>query len=300
MSRDMKSNLKSLLKHIPFLDQYLYKRVHQRRFKTEVQLIKGIHQNTNQHPSIIHFSFNKAATQYVSSILRRCAVENGIVPVGINEYAFNIDFPFLDHLSAEEMQQYKHIFKSEGYLYSVFGGMIEGISNLEKYKIVLATRDPRDILVSSYYSVAYSHPVPRTSGRKQDTFIAKRSVARESAIDDYVLSESGKVYDIFSRYKDLLLDKYENVYITTYEQMVSDFESWLTNLIAYCELELSQEFIQSLLEENKANKPKEEDVTQHNRKGQPGDYQEKLQPETIETLNETFKPILARYHYRQA
>ena len=297
MSRSAKNNLKSLLKYFPVLDQYLYKQVHKRRFKTELELIQGIHENTNKHASIIHFSFNKAATQYVSSILRKCAVENGMTPVGLNEYAFNIDFPFLDHLSAEDMQQYKHVFKSEGYLYSVFGGMVEGVPNLEKYKIVLSTRDPRDILVSSYYSVAYSHPVPRTSGRKQDTFVSKRSVARESTIDDYVLSECDKVYDIFSRYKELLLDKYENVFMTTYEQMVSDFESWLTNLVAYCELELSQEFTQSLLKENEANKPKEEDATQHNRKGQPGDYQEKLQPETIETLNETFKPILERYRY---
>ena len=46
------------------------------------------------------------------------------------------------------MENYKHIFKSKGYLYRVFGGMVEGIEDLENYKIVLATRDPRDILVS--------------------------------------------------------------------------------------------------------------------------------------------------------
>ena len=74
-------------------------------------LIKGTHKNSNKHPSIIHFSFNKAATQYVKSILRRCAVENGMVPVGIHDYAFNADFPYLDHLSAKEMEKYMHIFK---------------------------------------------------------------------------------------------------------------------------------------------------------------------------------------------
>lgn len=297
MLTKIKNNIKSILKHSPLVEQFLWDKYYHKRFETELALIKGVHENNNNHPSIIHFSFNKAATQYVKSILWRCAAKNGMVPVGIHDYAFNTNFPFLDHLSVEEMGKYKHIFKSTGYLYSVFGGMIEGISCLEEYKIVLVTRDPRDILISTYYSTVYSHGVPVKTGDKHDKFMSARKKARELTIDNYVISESARVYDIFSRYQTLLIDKYKNTYVTTYEQMVSDFESWLTELIKYCELEVSREFIQSLLKEHEDKKPKKENIHKHIRKGQPGDYKQKLQPSTIKYLNEKFEPILTSYHY---
>ena len=223
-----------------------------------------------------------------------------MTPVVIHDYAFNSNFPFLDHLSREEMQKYKHIFKSQGYLYSVFGGMIDGIKNLEDYKVILATRDPRDILVSDYFSIAYSHSVPSKGGSKHNSFISKRLAAQNATIDEYVISESERVYDIFSRYQILLLDRYKNVHLATYEDMISNFEIWLNDLLEYCELDLSREFIQYLIEENEAKKPKKEDITKHIRKGVAGDYKEKLQPETIQTLNNKFEPILRHYHYQQS
>ncbi|NQS99521.1 MAG: sulfotransferase domain-containing protein [Candidatus Omnitrophica bacterium] len=177
--------------------------------------------------------------------------------------------------------------------------MIEGIPDLEKYRVVLVTRDPRDILVSGYYSIAYSHSIPNKEGDKHDNFILSRAKARESTIDDYVISESDKVYDIFSRYQTLLIDKYENIYLTTYEQMVLDFQAWLTDLFNYCEFDLSGEFIQTLLRENEDKKPKKENIHQHIRKGQPGDYKQKLKPETTGYLDEKFGALLKKYHYNQ-
>ncbi|BBO82778.1 hypothetical protein DSCO28_33440 [Desulfosarcina ovata subsp. sediminis] len=275
----------------------MHNRYQRKRFNTEYRLIKGTHQNDNKHPSIIYFSVNKAATQYVKSILQRCGVENRMVPVGIHEYAFNTNFPYLDLLSAKQMGKYKHIFKETGYLYGPFGGMIEGIPNLDRYKIVLVTRDPRDLLVSEYYSVAYSHVAPSMKGNKYDVFKTKRSRTRELSIDEYVISESGRICDIFARYQSLLLDHFANAYVTTYEYMVFDFEAWLADLILYCEFDVSPSVLEFLITENMHKKPKKEDIHKHNRKGQPGDYKEKLKPETIQRLNETFNPILTRYHY---
>lgn len=290
---------KPLLKYFPGLDRFVKRRDRRRQFKTEWELIRRTHQNDNAQPSIIHFSINKAATQYIKSILTRCAVETGMVPVRIHEYAFDTDFPFLDHLSAKEMSKYHHIFKRKGYLYSVFGGMIEGIPLLDQYKIVLVVRDPRDLLVSNYYSIAYSHVVPSEEGNKHKTFLEKRMYAKESAIDEYVISESDKLYNIFMRYQDLLLNKYTNTYLTTYENMVADFGEWLNRLVNYCELDISKALFQSLLEENERIKPKEENINKHMRKGHPGDYKEKLKLSTIQQLNTKFASIFEKFGYDQ-
>jgi len=285
------------LRYIPPLESFLKDLARRKKFEVERALIAGEHVNTNEHPSIIHFSFNKAATQYVKSILRRCAIENGMTPVGINEYAFDTDFPFLGRVSAQEMEQYAHIFKKTGYLYSVFGSAIAGIPHIEQYKIVLVARDPRDILVSDYFSKAYSHVVPSSRGDKRDQFMAERERALASTIDEYAIANSEKIAGIFSQYRTLFLERYPHVYVTTYEAMLSDFASWLSELLDYCELDASQQLFQSLVQANEDKKPKKEDKLRHVRRGQSGDYKEKLKPETIEHLDAKFAPMLAEFGY---
>lgn len=297
MLTKLKRYSKLSLDRLPPLSRYLKEVALNKKFSVELELLRGRHYNQNKHPSIIHFSLNKAATQYTGRILEQCTVENGMVPVSIHGYAFHTNFPYLDHLTAGEMKKYQHIFKPNGYLYSDFGGMIEGISKLEKYKIVLMVRDFRDILVSEYYSVAYSHEPPSKQENKYELFVEQRKKARESAIDEYVVTESNRVYNTVQRYKALLIDKYPNVYITKYEDMIADFRGWLNNLLDNCELTIRPDFFAALLERNERIRPKHEDVQRHIRKGQSGDYKEKLKQETIEFLNAKFSPLLLTFGY---
>jgi hypothetical protein len=280
------------------LERYLREVDLKRKFSVELDLIKGQHQNYNKHPSIIHFSLNKAATQYAGTILEQCAVENEMVPVSIHGYAFHTNFPYLDHLTAEEMDKYQHIFKPNGYLYSAFGGMIESISELEKYKIVLMIRDFRDLLVSEYYSITYSHVAPYKMGNKYKLFVEKRRRARELAIDEYVVFESNRIYHTVQRYKTLLIDKYPNVYITRYEDMLDDFLGWLSNLLLYCELYISEELVTTLIQRNERIKPKDENIRRHVRRGKCGEYKEKLSQKTIEYLNDKFSSMLLAFGYK--
>jgi hypothetical protein len=297
MLEKLKKHPIDVLALLPVAERHLREMRLRRRFRVELDLIKGEHRNTNENPSIIHFSVNKAATQYVKEILSRCASEIGMTHVSFHDYAFVSDFPFLDHLSVSEMQKYQHIFKPNGYLYSVFGGMIEGIPGLDKYRVVLMVRDPRDVLTSDYYSIAYSHPEPYKWGNKHKDFIDKRRNARSSTIDKYVVAESDSTFDIYQRYKMLLMDKYPNVYRTKYEDMTSDFSVWLQSLLDYCALRISNDLFHWLLEENKYLHPRKEDVYKHIRKGEPGDYQQKLAQETIFYLNSRYSSILDSFGY---
>ncbi len=240
---------------------------------------------------------NKAATQYTKAILRQCARENGIVTVGIQEYAFHCNFPFLDHLSGEEMKAYQYLFKPQGYLYGVFGGMIEGIPELPRYKAVPVARDPRDIIVSGYYSIGHSHPPPDSRGNKYAEFMRRRSEAQSSTIDEFVIKESARELEIFCRYEALLLRHHPHVHFTTYERMVGNFGHWLDELLDYCELPISPRLRDAITRENERQKPKKENVNRHLRKGRPGDYREKLKPETIALLNERFAAVLQTFGY---
>lgn len=289
---------KKVISRVPFLYNSFQKRKINKRFQVEFKLLAGTHVNTNKHKSIIHFSMNKAATQYVKNILQEVATTNGMTPVSLNEFAFHSNIPFLDHLSAKEMEQYKHVFKSRGYLYSAFGGMIENINDLEDYLIVLVIRDPRDILVSGYFSMAYSHPEPSKLGSKYEGFMEKRNKAQKTSIDEYVKSESSKVYSVFERYNDLLLTRRSNVYVTKYEDMISDFQEWLTNLINYTGLDISDDLKNDFINKHSGLKPKKENKAKHIRKGTSGDYQQKLNEETVQFLNAKFSAILEQHNYK--
>lgn len=280
------------LKRVPILKQYALNQ----QFHVERQLIAKTHETDCLHPSILYFSVNRAATQYVKSILRQCAAVNGLTNVGLHDYAFHSAFPYLNTISRDDMQSYSHIFKPQGYAYSVFGGMVDGIPNLEQYRTILLVRDPRDILVSAYYAVAYSHSKPGQS-EKQHQFMVLRQQAQSSTIDHYVRQQCDRLYEVFERYQRLLVQPYPTVYITRFEEMIADFPQWLSSLLEYCDLKISDRLSQQLVDEHLRLTPRTENVQRHQRKGKVGDYLEKLTPETIEYINSKFSETLRFFNY---
>jgi hypothetical protein len=210
-----------------------------------------------------------------------------MTPAHLNGYASAKGMPFFDRLSANQMETYKQVFKPEGYVYSVFGGFVRGIPELEKYLIILMIRDPRDALTSVYYSNAFTHsmPIGRTN---ESAFFANRNQTREMSVDEYVLSEKDQYCEKYRVYMKEL-ENNPNVLVTKYEDMISDFPSWLDPILSFCSLSCSEATRNKLIAEARRlqNKPQ---VT-------PGDYRRKLMPETIAKLNADLADILSGYGY---
>lgn len=258
-------------------------------------MLKGKHVNACTKPSILHFSLNKAATQTVRDILGKVAAANGMTPVSVNGYAFDTKFPNFYEMSKEEREKYNHFFQPRGYAYSHLREFLDGIPQLADYKIFLVIRDPRDLLVSMYYSVAYSHPAPL--GRRQANFQLERERVKRLSIDEFVLESAAKKKAIFLEYEEKLLKPYPHVLILRYEDMVADFPDWLDQLSHYCQLEVPEELRNELVDRFQSMRPKKETREMHVRKGQPGDYLDKLQPQTIAALNATFADVLRQFGY---
>lgn len=292
-------------KNIPKIERIiqsnsLLRRIARRwRFRKENKLISNKLKAKSNKPSILHFSFNKAATQYVRDILKKCATQSDIIHIGIHEFAFYNKFPYLDRISREDFDKnYSYLFKSKGILYSVFGGFIEGIPDFESYKVVLVVRDPRDILVSKYFSRRFIHEVPIEESGKQQRFLKRREIASKMEIDEFVLMEKEGVLQNFEKYTNQLIDKYTHIHVTSYEKMIGSFDVWLKELIEYCELEVDQSLFNELVSQQNRKKPKSEDIYNHDRKGVHGDYLEKLKPETIGELNRYFDKYLNKFGYQ--
>ena len=266
-----------------------------RKFAVELALLRGESPSASTHPSIAHFSLNKAATQFVKSILTRAGAEAGLVPVALHSLAFASSLPYFDDLSAEEMEPYGVALRPRGYVYSPFGGPIEGVS-FDDFRVVLMVRDPRDLLVSEYFSVAFSHMLPPDRAKRR-TFAAQRRFAIENGVDAYALRYCERMRLTFERYARQLLGR-PNVHFTKYETMIADFEPWLRDLLAFCALEPSAELMRTFLDEGSAPAPSVADTRVHRRQVSSGEHLRKLKPEIVERLNESLAPVLAEFGYR--
>ncbi len=184
---------------------------------------------------------------------------------------------------------------------------------LDRASIILHLRDPRDVLVSMFYSYCYMHEgeIERHTGY--------RKAVAEAGIDRFVLDMVGEPfydyrgdYGIGSRYKKHVgnvLDRYQryleelvdrpNTIVVSYEEMVLAFPSWLEKIVSAFDLTDPEETraVVAARHANSVAAEGEEDVWSHKRKVTPGDHREKLQPETIRQLDEIFASVLERLGY---
>jgi hypothetical protein len=187
---------------------------------------------------------------------------------------------------------------------------------LDEASIILHLRDPRDVLVSMFYSYCYMH------AGEIEAHTGYRKRVAEAGIDKFVLDMVGAGFDdyrgdygIGSRYKrhvGNVRDRYErylielcdrpNTIVLSYEEMVLAFPSWLDKLLASFSLTNREETfsVVAARHANSVSAGEEEDIWAHKRKVTPGDHREKLQAGTIRRLDEVFAPVLHRLGYLSA
>jgi len=154
-------------------------------------------------------------------------------------------------------------------------------------RFALHLRDPRDVLVSMYYSWSYSHP--GVSGAVRERY-------REMGVDQCALFESPQLMEKYSYYMREILPLPRTT-LLRYEDFVLDRERWLHQLLGALGLGGKHGSYKPLARDNPAANLKGEDKTRHLRKALPGDFREKLAPATIDQLNEQWGDILGALDY---
>ncbi|MBE9550245.1 MAG: sulfotransferase domain-containing protein [Proteobacteria bacterium] len=181
-------------------------------------------------------------------------------------------------------------FSSEGMFYLGFRHYPAFDLNLAGARSVLLVRDPRDMLVSMYYSVVKSHVIPE----KNKNFLRSRHAAEQMSVDEFVLNKSALYVNNFKKYRRKLPAETLTTY--RYEDVIYEKEVWLRQIVADLELPLDRKLISRTVKQFDII-PEHEDQDQHIRQVHPGNYQVKLQPETIEILNDKLSAFLSYYNY---
>lgn len=251
-------------------------------FGKEKQLARGVELSKNSHPSIIFFTTQKCASRYVSEILAQLAQSAGMVHADYDAYITMIGVP-------KEKNPFRSdgtldiAFKLKGYYYGPIG-TYRAIPNLDKYKLLLQLRDPRDMLTSLYFSTAFSHAIISPK------LIRRRTEALQTDIDDFVLHSASEYLPIYQTYCEKLLSQ-SNALFVKYEDMVANFDDWLNSLSQHLGLTEQSEDIEIIKSSSDFSVSVEDKYAQR-RQVSPGDHLRKLKPETISQLNTIFGDVL--------
>jgi hypothetical protein len=160
--------------------------------------------------------------------------------------------------------------------------------NLDNIYRIYQLRDPRDILVSQYFSFGFIH-----SGKKNLTPMKLK--IQKMTIDEYCLEYADELYDRYCNILKIIDRQNPNYLIVHYETMVLNFREWLAQVIEPFEFNKPKELVLEIYYQKHCQEFETEgfqESMKHKRKMIPGDHSEKLTSVTIETLNNKFADIL--------
>ena len=242
------------------------------------------------------FSLPKAGSVLLDSIMHALSDHIGVTYVSLMGNFFNMGLAEQDMPEATS-----RVFADYGYCFGGFRAYPKTfeIPNLSTKESILLVRDPRDMLVSHYFSMRSSHPDPGkvlTTGR---TSLPRRDKALVMSADEYALDLASYYVRQFDRYIDVLDANRDLFTLFRYEDVIFNKRSWVADICSAFDWDVSPRVVNKIADKNDIV-PRAENEAKHVRQVTPGDGMRKLQPETIEKLNDLFAKQLDYFGYEKA
>jgi len=187
-----------------------------------------------------------------------------------------------------------------GNLYGGFRNMPLGMADhpiFAEGRKILLIRDPRDALVSEYFSNAFSHPIPPPSpaGNTVTSMLEKeRATTRVTEIDDYVLRRAKLMVGTMLEYVEVA--NMPSTLLLKYEDYIFEKRAMIRLIANHFGWPVEDGFITKIISWADV-RPAKEEPTAFIRKVTPGDFKEKLRGDTIDRLNDLVKPAMDAFGY---
>ena len=240
------------------------------------------------------FSVHKCGSTMMHTMINSVCRETGIPGISLPDTFFNMGLFEKDWQSDETLLP---VFERK-LLYYGFRNLPQILLapqfDLRSKRFVLLVRDPRDALVSQYFSFGRKKSSHRLPKNNAEAFIKRVEEQPELSIDDYVVQAANNLRIKLEVYRDSL--NFDLGLTRRYEDVFFDKETFLGEIFGHFGIGVPADVIARVARDNDI-RPEKEDDTKHIRKGMPGDHAEKLQPATIARLNDTFREVGAFYGY---
>ena len=164
---------------------------------------------------------------------------------------------------------------------------------------VFFLRDPRDVLVSAYYSERYSHAAPRHSLLKQQ-FNKRRNELKDIDIDRFCLegmrSWVGPYYKQYSE----MASASPQCYFLSYDYFQNQTKDFLVKLFEAFGIEnIKAETVDKLSERaSPIQENPEQNILQHKRSGRSRQFEAELKSETVDIMNNELADILGYWNFK--
>jgi hypothetical protein len=162
---------------------------------------------------------------------------------------------------------------------------------------LLLVRDPRDALVSEYFSVAHSHSLPPETGDTgaREELLRRREAAQAMSVERFALSNAERMATTLMAYAPLLADP--RLTLLRYEEVVFDKGALVDAVAARFGWSVRPRQRDAIVEAFDA-RPAVEDPHAFVRRVTPGDHREKLSAGTIAELDAVLAPAMRAFGYR--
>ena len=238
-------------------------------------------------PSVLFFSYYRCGSMFLSRALRDLAGVNGFQHLDYDSYFAKVN-------QDESARLFRGGFLEKAFhphgLY--FGTLRRAypIPDQEKYRSVVLLRDPRDCLVSHYYSIRESHTLNNFDN------LRARKEARALEVDEWVLQHAEEYRRDFLDFHHRLLGK-PGVLFLPYEEMVTAFPDFIRKVVEHTGMNRDEAAVDRIIAEADFSVAGES-ILSHKRSVKPGNHRKKLKPETVKELNEALAEVLELYGYQ--
>lgn len=262
-------------------------------FRDERRYLRGDRETGSELPSVVFFTCIRSASQYIDGIISRLYRAAGGREINLPKYCFH----GAPHRSPElrDPEKMRGLLSPEGFYYGAlrpFGFLPDP----SRYRVVAVVRDPRDIIVSFFYSLAYAHTP------SSHEFIADAREAKEKGIEWFV-RQPGRVEMVrepLAFYRREVWGK-EGCLCWRYEDMMADFAAFAEGLERHVAGGRATAERDAIVAENAAQRAPEggEQLLSHRRSGRSGEFRNKLEPDTCDFLTGEFGELLDFYGYER-
>ena len=247
-----------------------------------------------QRNSVFVFGLHKAGSTLLNKIVGKASRQCGLPTLSIPNQS--IQQGVMENRLTR--QAVGSLFMRDGYAFAGFRAPYDFIPEeaLKGRRKVLLVRDPRDMMVSLYFSMKLSHTIPPT-GEARLRYVALRNELSTIDIDDFVLSD--KCHFLADNYRAYgpLIDKDWHVF--RYEDVIFSKREWVSDVARHLDLEVKGSRLDRIADQNDV-RPTDERPNEHIRQVTPRNHLKYLKPATISALNVLLSDILEQYEYKLA
>ncbi len=212
-----------------------------------------------------------------------------LLPIGRKFFASGVPL-------REVVEDVDGLFQQPGYIFATLRWLPQKlfIPALGSDKKILLVRDPRDMLVSAYYSFRESHGIPK-SGHIKRALERTRKRLQTLTLDEFARSRADPLKAKYFRLMTLLTT--QNLLLRRYEDIIFDKHAFVRDIADFFEMDVAPDAIAAIAKKHDVM-PATEDTSRHIRQVRPRNFETKLSPGTVEEISHTLRAVLCEFDYR--